>query len=311
VATRRLVEVDVVDDVVVAERDLAAAAGIAVAVVALVVGFGSAEALASAYGIAVTGTLAIDTILFFFVVRVLWHKPLGVVIGGAAAFLLVDLTFFAANLTKVLHGGWFPLSIAAIVFTVLTTWQKGREIVTENRTREEGPLREFVDRIHELDPPLFRCPGTAVYLNANKDTTPLAMRATVEHNHALHSTVVIVSIDTMKVPHVPPEDRLHIDDLGYRDDGITQIVGRYGFQDRTDVPQLLRQAAEAGLERDVDLGNPSYFLSRISILASDKPVMPKWRKRLFLAISRNAANPAETFLLPDDRTVVMGSHIEL
>jgi KUP system potassium uptake protein len=285
--------------------------GIFAAVVALVVGFGSSQNLASAYGIAVTGTLAIDTILFFFVVRAMWHRPMWLVVAGAGAFLTVDLTFFSANLTKVLHGGWFPLTIAAIVFTVLTTWQKGREIVTDNRTREEGPLREFVEHVHELDPPLFRCPGTAVYLNANKDTTPLAMRATVEHNHSLHSTVVIVSIETMKVPHVPVHERLEIDDLGYRDDGITQIVGRYGFQDRTDVPALLRQAAETGLEGDVDLSNPSYFLSRISIMASDKPVMPTWRKRLFLTISRNAANPVETFRLPDDRTVVMGSHIEL
>jgi KUP system potassium uptake protein len=285
--------------------------GIFAAVVALVVGFGSSQHLASAYGIAVTGTLAIDTILFFFVVRAMWHRPMWLVVAGAGAFLTVDLTFFSANLTKVLHGGWFPLTIAAVVFTVLTTWQKGREIVTANRTREEGPLREFIDEIHELDPQLFRCPGTAVYLNANKDTTPLAMRATVEHNHALHSTVVIVSIETMKVPHVEPSERLEIDDLGYRDDGITQIVGRFGFQDRTDVPQLLRQAAEAGLESDVDLSNPSYFLSRISILAGESPAMPKWRKKLFLTISRNAANPVETFLLPDDRTVVMGSHIEL
>jgi KUP system potassium uptake protein len=280
-------------------------------VVALVVGFGSSQHLASAYGIAVTGTLAIDTILFFFVVRVMWHRPLWVVLGGATAFLIVDLTFFSANLTKVLHGGWFPLSIAAIVFTVLTTWQKGREIVTANRTREEGELREFINQVHQLDPPLFRCPGTAVFLNANKDTTPLALRATVEHNHSLHTSVVIVSIETMKVPHVPDEERLEIDDLGYRDDGITQVLGRFGFQDRTDVPALLRLAAERGLERDVDLGNPSYFISRISIVPGEEPVMSRWRKRLFLAISRNAANPVEYFFLPDDRTVVMGSHIEL
>jgi KUP system potassium uptake protein len=281
------------------------------AVVALVVGFRSSQHLASAYGIAVTGTLAIDTILFFFVVRVLWHKPLPVVIGGAAAFLLVDLTFLSANLTKVLHGGWFPLSIAAVVFTILTTWQKGREIVTANRTREEGPLRDFVDKVHGLDPPLYRAPGTAVFLNANKETTPLALRANVEHNRTLHHCVVIVSIETMKVPHVPEEERVEIDDLGYGDDGITHVVGHFGFQDRTDVPALLRQAADHGLEGEVDLSNPSFFLSRISIVRTDAPTMPRWRKKLFLAISRNAANPVEYFKLPDERTVVMGSHIEL
>jgi KUP system potassium uptake protein len=285
--------------------------GIFAAVVALVVGFGSSQHLAAAYGIAVTGTLAIDTILFFFVVRVLWRRPMWVVLGGATAFLVVDLTFFAANLTKVWHGGWFPLTIAAIVFTVLTTWQKGREIVTANRTREEGELRDFVEHFHQIEPPVFRCPGTAVFLNANKDTTPLALRATVEHNHSLHSSVVIVSIATMKVPHVPEEERLEIDDLGYRDDGITQVLGRFGFQDPTDVPALLQLAARRGLEGDVDLSNPSYFISRISIVPGHERVMSRWRKRLFLAISRNAANPVEYFFLPDDRTVVMGSHIEL
>jgi len=120
-----------------------------------------------------------------------------------------------------------------------------------------------------------------------------------------------VSIATMKVPHVPEEERLEIDDLGYRDDGITQVLGRFGFQDPTDVPALLQLAARRGLEGDVDLSNPSYFISRISIVPGHERVMSRWRKRLFLAISRNAANPVEYFFLPDDRTVVMGSHIEL
>jgi KUP system potassium uptake protein len=193
----------------------------------------------------------------------------------------------------------------------MTTWQRGREIVTANRTAEEGPLRQFVDHIHGLDPPLYRCPGTGVFLNANKQTTPLALRANVEHNHTLHHCVVIVSIETMKVPHVPESERLVIDDLGYADDGITHVVGRFGFQDPTDVPALLRQAAGHGLEGKVDLRNPSYFLSRISIVKTGEPSMSRWRKKLFLAISRNAANPVEYFKLPDERTVVMGSHIEL
>jgi len=130
------------------------------------VGFGSSERLASAYGIAVTGTLVIDTILFFVVVRTRWEKPLWVVMLGAAAFLTVDLAFFSANLSKVLHGGWFPLLIAAIVFTILITWQRGRTIVTDNRTEEEGPLRDFVEEIRTMDPPVFRVQGTAVFLNA-------------------------------------------------------------------------------------------------------------------------------------------------
>jgi KUP system potassium uptake protein len=281
------------------------------AVIALVVGFGSSEKLASAYGIAVTGTLAIDTLLFFFVVRVLWGRPLGLVIAGASAFLVVDLTFFAANLTKILHGGWFPLAIAVAVFGVLTTWQRGREIVSHRRTEEEGPLRDFVEEVRESDPPVARAPGTAVFLNANPETTPLALRANVEHNHVLHECVLIVSLTTERVPYIPEEERLSIDDLGYRDDGITHITGRFGFQDPLDVPSLLRLAAQHGLEGDPKLEHPSYFVSRISIIATDRPGMARWRKKLFLAISRNAANPVEVFHLPDERTVVMGSHIEL
>jgi len=281
------------------------------AVIALVVGFGSSEKLASAYGIAVTGTLAIDTLLFFFVVRVLWGKPLGLVIAGASAFLVVDLTFFAANLTKIFHGGWFPLAIALAVFGVLTTWQRGREIVSHRRTEEEGPLREFVEEVRESDPPVARAPGTAVFLNANPETTPLALRANVEHNHVLHECVLIVSLTTERVPYVHEEDRLSIDDLGYRDDGITHITGRFGFQESLNVPALMRQAAARGVEGDPQLDDPSYFVSKIQILPSDRPGMAKWRKRLFLAISRNAASPVEVFHLPDERTVVMGSHIEL
>ena len=281
-----------------------------VAVAALVVGFGSAEHLASAYGIAVTGTLAIDTVLFFVVVRALWHKPLWLVILGAAAFLTVDLTFFAANLPKVLHGGWFPLLIALVVFIILTTWERGREIVTRNRTKEEGPLEEFVEEVRAMQPPVYRPPRTGVFLNVNSKTTPLALRANLEHNYAVHANVVIVSVVTERVPHVPPEERLSVDDLGYRDDGINHLTIRYGFQDTIDVPHTLRLAAER-MESPPDLDKVSYFISRISIVTTDAPGMARWRKQLFRVIARNAADPVPYFGLPVDRTTVMGQHIEL
>jgi KUP system potassium uptake protein len=284
--------------------------GIFAAVVGLVIGFQSSQALASAYGIAVTGTLAIDTILFFVVVRTLWHKPLWMVLAGAGGFLLVDLAFFAANLTKVLHGGWFPLVIALAVFTVLTTWQKGREIVTRNRIAVEGPLRDFIKDVHAMEPPINRVRGTAVFLNARVETTPLAMRANVEHNYTLHENVVIMSLETQRVPHVPPQERLSIDDLGFRDDGITHVRARFGYQDVTDVPETLRQADVAGLERHVDPERVSYFLSKITIVPTENPVMRPWRKKLFMTIARNSADPVEYFRLPIDRAVVMGSHVE-
>jgi KUP system potassium uptake protein len=283
--------------------------GIFAAVVALVVGFGSSTALASAYGIAVTGTLAIDTILFFFVVRVLWRRPLWMVVVGMTIFLTVDLAFFSANLTKVLHGGWFPLLIALAVFVVLTTWQRGREIVTRNRTEEEGPLRAFVEEIRRLEPPVHRSPGTAVFLSPSNDTTPLAMRAIVEHTNALQRNVVILSVHTLKVPNVPESARVTIDDLGYADDGISHVAARLGFQDDVSVPRILELAAASGLEGDCDVAGASYFLSRMTMVATSAPGMARWRKRLFMAVARNAANPVAYFGLPDERTVVMGSHV--
>jgi KUP system potassium uptake protein len=284
--------------------------GIFVAVVALVVGFGSSQHLAAAYGIAVTGTLAIDTVLFFVVVHVVWGKPKRLAVTGAIAFLIVDLTFFTANLPKIVHGGWFPLAIAAIVFIVLTTWQRGREIVTKKRTELEGPLRDFVEEIRDPEQPISRSPRTGIFLDANPETTPLALRANVEHNCVLHHSVVIVTVVTLNVPHVDEDERVTIDDLGYRDDGITHLTARFGFQDDLDVPRTLRRAAKR-LERDADFEHVSYFLSRITIIPGKAPGMALWRKRLFIAIARNAASPVPYFHLPDDRTIVMASHIEL
>src|SRR3954471_11611759 len=279
------------------------------AVIALVLGFRSSAHLASAYGVAVTGTLAIDTLLFFYVVRNLWRKPLWLSVIGCLSFLLVDLTFFTANLTKVLHGGWFPLTIALAVYVVLTTWQRGREIVTRNRIEEEGPLRAFVEELRDLDP--SRAPGTGVFLNANPETTPLAMRAAVEHLNALPESVVIVSLQVTNQPHVPIEERLEIDDLGYRDDGILHITARHGFQDETHVPKIIQAAARRPIECDIQLDRLSYFVSRITIVASDSPEMARWRKKLFLGIARNAGNPVDYFALPEEQTVVFGSLIPL
>jgi KUP system potassium uptake protein len=283
-----------------------------VAVVGLVIGFGSSQRLASAYGIAVTGTLAIDTLLFFVVVRMLWRKPTWLTFLGAAVFLTVDLAFFAANVPKVVHGGWFPLLIASLVFTVLITWQRGRKIVTGNRVKEEGSLREFVEEVRQADPPVYRSPGTGIFLNANRETTPLALRELFEHTRAIPDSVVIMSIETLRVPHVAEHEQVTCDDLGYGDDGISHVTANVGFQDDMDVPRLLRLAAEEGLERAVDLDGPTYYLSQITIIPTDDgDGLARWRKRLFITLSRNSATPVEYFHLPDNRVVTMGSHIDL
>jgi KUP system potassium uptake protein len=287
-------------------------AGLFAIVIAIVVGFGSSAALASAYGVAVTGTFILNTVLFLAVARLLWHKPRWLIGLGAAVFLTVEVAFFAANLTKVVHGGWLPLAIAALVFAALVTWRRGREIVTANRIREEGPLQEFIDRLDAREFPVQRVPGTAVFLNANPQTTPLALRANVEHNHVLHKRVVIISIETQRIPHVSDADRLTCDDLGHVADGITGLTARFGFQDHPNVPAMLRLAVQRHLlERTIDLDHASYFLSQITIVQTDAPGMSAWRKRLFLAMAHNAANPVRYFRLPDDRTVIMGERISL
>jgi KUP system potassium uptake protein len=281
------------------------------AVVALVLGFGSSTGLASAYGIAVTGTITVDTLLFLVVVRTLWRKPAWLVALGAVVFFTIDLAFLGANLTKVAHGGWFPLTAGLAVFTVLSTWKRGSEKVRAARVEEEGSLRSFVAEMRAMAPPVVRVPGTAVYLNARRETTPLALRAGVEHNFAIRDAVVIISIETLKAPFVPEAERLEVDNLGYEDDGIVHLTARYGFQDTLDVPRLLVLAEEAGLECEVDVDSAIYFVSQVAVTATTAPGMRGWRKRLYIAMSRNAASPVDYFHLPRDRTVSIGSQIEL
>jgi len=281
------------------------------AVVALVLGFESSAGLASAYGVAVTGTLILNTVLFLTVVRVMWHKPWWVVAVAGVVFLTVEVSFFAATLTKVVHGGWLPIVVAAVVLTVLLTWQRGGRILTHNRSEKEGPLRGFVEWLHAADPPVHRVEGTAVFLNANAHSAPLALRANVEHNHAIHQHVIIVTVVFAKVPHVPDEERLVVDDLGYRDDGISLVTARFGFQDQPDVPQALHCSAMSELEQGVDIDGATYFLSRMTIARTNAPGMPGWQKRLFLALSHNAAHPEEFFGLPTDRSISMGAQVEI
>lgn len=269
-----------------------------ISVLTLVFAFESSAALAFAFGMAVTGTITINSILFFYIVRRQWKKPLWLVIAGATIFLAVELLFLAANLTKIAHGAWLPLIIAITVFTVLTTWQRGRVIVTQRREQREGPLREFIDELHESSPPLLRVAGTAVFLNRSKTSVPLAMRANVEHNHILHQHVLILSIETDPVPHVDVADSITVDDLGHLDDGIIHVSARFGYMQTPDVPAVLRLAAEKSSEMSADLDDTSYFLSTIELGLGDAPGMTRWRKRLFIATSGITADAAEYFSLP-------------
>jgi KUP system potassium uptake protein len=280
-----------------------------VAVIGLVIGFGSSTALASAYGIAVTGTLTITTILFFVIARHRWGTPLWLVVLGAGSLLVIELAFLSANMTKVLSGGWFPLAVGVVVAVVLMTWHRGREIVTRRRTEAEGPLEDFVQALSTSDDPPIRVPGNAVFLNANAGTTPLALRHNVRYNHVLHEHVLVLNVQNVGVPHVPRSERLEIDDACVPDDGIFHLTVRFGFQDKPYVPAALRLARQKGL--DLNLKDATYFLSRITIVQTKEPGMAAWRKRLFCLISRNAVSPAAYFGLPTHQVVSLGSAIDI
>lgn len=280
-------------------------------VLTLVFTFRSAAALAYAFGMAVTGTITITTLLYFYVAHHRSSAPGWLIAAGAVPLLAVDLLFFSSNLTKIPHGAWLPLLIGIAVYTVLITWQKGRALVSRLRAQDEGPLRGFIDDLHAARPPLHRSPGTAVFLNRGKGTAPLALRANVEHNQVLHEHVVILAIETAPVPHVPPAERLEVDDLWYRDDRILHITARFGYMDTPDVPALLPLIRRAELESPLDETRISYFLSTFALRRGTHPGLSPWRKRLFLATARLAVDAADYFHLPHDRTVIMGSRIEL
>lgn len=282
-----------------------------VAVLILVFAFRSSSSLAYAFGMAVTGTITITTLLFLYLARTRAGAPLWLVLIGGGVLLTVDLMFFAANMTKLVHGAWLPLLIAICAFTVMTTWQRGRAIVTRARERVEGPMREFVDGLSTREPPLVRLPGTAVFLNRGGNTAPLSMRANVEHNHVLAEHVVIMSLTTEPVPRIPDAERITVDDLGASEDGIIHVVARFGYMERVNVPNTLRLLDPDQTEGPLDLDQATYFLSKLELCQGDAPTMAAWRKRLFIATSHITADAAAYFGLPLDRTVIIGSRLQI
>lgn len=282
-----------------------------VSVITLVFAFETSAALAYAFGMAVSGTITITTLLFLYYARQQWKWPLWVLVIGGGALLVVDLMFFAANLTKLVHGAWLPLAIAVFAFTVMTTWQRGRHLVTDSRRVIEGPLRPFIDELADRRPPLARVPGTSVFLNRSDDTTPLALRANVEHNNVLHEHVIIVSVETLPVPRLPEDQRITVDALGYRDDGIMHVTVHAGYMERPDVPAALRMLPATLTEGGVDLDCASFFLSHLELVPGDSTDMTGWRKRLFVATSFLTADAAGYFHLPQDRTILVGSRMEV
>jgi len=279
-------------------------------VVALVLAFRHSAKLADIYGVAVTGTFVLNTILFLAVARSLWRTPRWRLALLGALFLTVEVAFFSANVSKVQNGAWLPLVVGLAFAFLMVTWRRGREIVTRNRIEEEGRLGEFLESLSGRDPPIRRVTGTAIFLNPGRDTTPLAMRAEVDRIHALHEKVVIVSLDQVSLPRVEPKRRFAVELLGQGGFKIVHVTIRVGYRDKFNVPEALALARKQGLlERNLDLEHASYLVSRMTIHATGSAGMNRWRKQLFVAMARNAASPIDQFGLPGERTVMMGSQI--
>jgi KUP system potassium uptake protein len=272
--------------------------------IGLVLGFGSSSNLAAAYGVAITLTMVITTILFFDLVRSRWRWNLLVAVLVSGFFLVVDLAFFGANILKVADGGWFPLLAAGAVFLLMTTWRRGREILARRLRHRLIPLELFLADLL-VNPPI-RVPGTAIFMFGNPVGTPPALRHNVVHNKVLHETVVILGVETADTPHVAPEDRITIEEIG---EGFWRVNVRYGFMEEPSIPETLATVSHPQLNLTGD--DVSYFLGRETLISTPKPGMFRWREHLFVWLSRNAQTATDFFNLPPQRVVEVGVQVEL
>jgi KUP system potassium uptake protein len=273
------------------------------AVMALVLYFRSSSNLAAAYGIAVTGTMMIDTILVTFVMVLMWRWSKWVVLPLMAAFLFVDLAFFSANIIKVAQGGWFPLFIGFLSFTVLTTWKRGRVLLFRQMARQDVAERTFLASIDDSIPRVAR---TAVFMTARADAIPSALLHNLKHNLVLHERIVIATVITDEIPFVPEARRIELTPLGK---GFYRLLIRYGFMQAPDIPAALEQCRHKGLT--VDLKQVSFFVSRETILPSLQPGISLWREKLFAVMSRNAQNATDFFKIPIENVVELGTQVEI
>lgn len=274
-----------------------------IAVIVLVLTFGNSSNLASAYGIAVTGAMLIDTCLMAVLFVAVWRWKIWIVIPAAALFFVVDGAFFGANLTKVPDGGWFPLLIGAIAFTFLTTWARGRKLMRDRMSEVALPIEIFAKSAMNS---AIRVPGTAIFMASTRAGVPSALLHNIKHNKVLHERVVILTVEIAEEPYVDPEFRTQFDDLG---DGFYRMVLRYGFMEETDVPAALKKVHHCG--GDFDMMQTSFFLSRQTLLPSKNPSMMIWREKIFSWMLRNAATAMEFFRLPSNRVVELGSQVEI
>ncbi|MGE3474027.1 MAG: potassium transporter Kup [Vicinamibacterales bacterium] len=277
---------------------------LAIGTIAIVVGFESSTALAAAYGIAVTMTMVITAILLHVVATQRWKWRPAVATAVTAVFLSIDLAFFGANALKIAHGGWLPLTMGAVLFTLMATWKRGRAIMAERLTARGVPMSTFVSDIAHHPP--SRVPGTAVFMTAQPNATPAALVHNVRFNKVLHEHVVTLMVITELVPYVADDERTWVRAVGH---GIWDVVVRYGFMEDPDVPRALELARRHGLV--IDEGDITYFLGRETLIASRAPGMAMWRERVFIFMARNAVRAAGFFKLPTERVAELGVQVEL
>ncbi|MCJ1959600.1 potassium transporter Kup [Novosphingobium mangrovi (ex Hu et al. 2023)] len=274
-----------------------------IGVIVLVLVFQNSSNLASAYGIAVTGAMLIDTCLMTVLLIVLWRWKLWIAIPVAVTFFVVDGAYFAANATKIPDGGWFPLLIGAVAFTLLTTWNKGRRLMRDRMTEAALPLNVFAKSAHGS---AARVPGTAIFMASSNVGVPSALLHNIKHNKVLHERVVVLTVEVQDVPYVESGERYSVQDLGQ---GFYRMTLRYGFMEETDIPAALAHNQMCG--QPFEMMKTSFFLSRQTLVASEKPGMAIWRERLFAWMMRNAASAMVFFRLPTNRVVELGSQLEI
>jgi KUP system potassium uptake protein len=270
----------------------------------LVLGFQRSTHLAAAYGVAVTATMVITTILAYVVARHAWGWRRSLVAPVMLFFLLVDGAFFGANIIKVEQGGWFPLLIGIVVYTLMATWKRGRKILADRLREGSLPLEQFVQSIQASSP--VRVPGTAIFLARDPNGTPPSLLHNLKHNQVLHSRVILMTLTTEEVPAVPPEERLEIQDLGHE---FYRVIAHYGFMQTPEVPDVIDLLKEKGMTL-----NPmatTFFLSRETLIPSRKPGMALWREKLFTIMIRNAQRPTDFFRIPANRVVELGLQVRL
>ncbi|MBK7686915.1 MAG: potassium transporter Kup [Rhodocyclaceae bacterium] len=273
-----------------------------VAVIALVVGFGSSTNLAAAYGIAVTGTMLITDLLAFFVARYVWGWPLWRALLGCTAFVIIDIAFFAANTVKIQDGGWFPLVFGIGVFLLLTTWKRGRDMLSQRQAADAVDINSFIKGVEDVP----RTPGTAIFLTSNPDKVPHAMLHSLKHFKALHERVVLVAVNILDTPRLTDSHRVLVTSLA---DGFWQVKVFYGFMETINLPDALEWCCEDGLSFEVM--DTSYFIGRETLIPSMDSAMSFWRQKIFVGMFRNAGSVVSYFGLPANRVVELGGQVVL